>query len=240
MGWVYVVLFVLFAALNTRFYFLAPAYPMLFAAGGVAIERFFGGRSRLRWALPAYAAVLAVLAVSGFVVAPSTVLPVLPVETLAKVTGTLGGDTGIQVETRQVAELPQTFADRFGWEGMTDTVARVYDRLPPEERSEVCVLTGHYGEAGAIDFFGSRHSLPKAISGHNSYYLRGPRGCSGETLVSVGVPRKQLEGAFGWIERAGTVRCHYCMPDENHLPIYVGRNPKLPFEEAWPRFKHYD
>src|SRR5215212_3695362 len=55
LGWVYVVLFVLFAAFNTRFYFLAPAYPMLFAAGGVAIERCFGGRRRWRWALPAYA-----------------------------------------------------------------------------------------------------------------------------------------------------------------------------------------
>ncbi len=40
------------------------------------------------------------------------------------------------METREVAELPQTFADRFGWEGMTETVARVYDRIPPEERSE--------------------------------------------------------------------------------------------------------
>jgi hypothetical protein len=56
----------------------------------------------------------------------------------------------------------------------------------------------------------------------------------------VGVPRQRLEGVFGRIERAGTVRCRYCMPDENGLPIYVGRNPKLPFEEAWTRFKHYD
>ena len=113
LGWVYVVLFVLFAALNTRFYFLAPAYPMLFAAGGVAIERFFGGRRRWRWSLPAYAAVLAI---SGVVVAPITVVPVLPAGTLAGITGALGGDAGIEVETRQVVELPQPFADRFGWE----------------------------------------------------------------------------------------------------------------------------
>src|SRR5215217_6861348 len=237
LGWVYVALFVLFAALDTRFYFLAPAYPMLFAAGSVAIERFFAGRSRWRWALPAYAAVLAI---SGAVVAPITVLPVLPVGTLASVTGAFGGDAGVQVETRQVAELPQVFADRFGWEGMTETVARVYDRLPPEERSEACVLTGNYGEAGAIDFFGPEYSLPKAISGHNSYYVWGPRACSGETVVSVGVPRERLEGVFGRIERTATVRCHYCMPDENDLPVYVSRNPKLPFEEAWPCFKHYD
>jgi 4-amino-4-deoxy-L-arabinose transferase-like glycosyltransferase len=237
LGLVYVVLFVLFAALDTRFYFLAPAYPMLFAAGGVAIERFLGGRRRWRWALPTYAAVLAI---SGVVVAPITVVPVLPVGTLASITGALGGDAGIQVETRQVAQLPQVFADRFGWEGMTETVARVYDGLPPEERSEACVLTGNYGEAGAIDFFGAKYGLPKAISGHNSYYLWGPRGCSGQTVVSVGVPRERLEGVFGRIERSATVRCRYCMPDENGLQIYVGRNPKLPLEEAWPRFKHYD
>jgi hypothetical protein len=236
-GWIYVVLFMLFAALNSKFYFLAPAYPMLFAAGSVAIERFFGGRSRWRWSLPAYASVLAI---SGALVAPITVLPVLPVETLARITGALGGDAGIEVETREVAELPQNFADRFGWEDMTETVARVHDRLPPEERSEACVLTGNYGEAGAIDFFGAKYGLPKAISGHNSYYLWGPRGCSGETVVSVGVPRKRLEEVFGRIEQTDTVRCHYCMPDEDDLPVYVCRNPKLPFEEAWPRFKHYN
>jgi 4-amino-4-deoxy-L-arabinose transferase-like glycosyltransferase len=237
LGWVYVVLFTIFAALNTRFYFLAPAYPILFAAGGVSIERFFAVRGRWRRALPAYAAVLAI---SGAVVAPITVVPVLPVGTLTSVTGALGGDAGVQVETRQVAELPQVFADRFGWKGMTETVARVYDRLPPEERSEACVLTGNYGEAGAVDFFGPQYGLPKAISGHNSYYLWGPRGCGGEIVVSVGVPRERLEGVFGRIERSATVRCRYCMPDENSLPIYVGRNPRMPFEEAWPRFKHYD
>ena len=237
LGWIYVVLFVLFAALNSKFYFLAPAYPMLFAAGSVAIERFFGRHRRWRWSLPAYAAVLAI---SGMLVAPITVLPVLPVETLVRITGAFGGDAGIEVETREIAELPQNFADRFGWEDMTETVARVHNRLPPEERSVACVLTGNYGEAGAIDFFGANHGLPKAISGHNSYYLWGPRGCSGETVVSVGVPRERLEEVFGRIEQTDTVRCRYCMPDEDELPVYVCRNPKLPFEEAWPRFKHYN
>ena len=236
LGLVYIVLFVVFALLNSKFYFLAPAYPMLFAAGSVAAERFFGRRGRWRLSLPAYAAVLAI---SGVLVAPITVLPVLPVETLARITGSLGGDAGVEAETREVAQLPQTFADRFGWEGMAETVARVHDRLPPEERSEACILTGNYGEAGAVDFFGAEHGLPKAISGHNSYYLWGPRGCSGEVVISVGVPRDLLEGVFGRIESADTVRCRYCMPDESDLPVYVCRDPELPFEEAWPRFKHF-
>jgi hypothetical protein len=83
-------------------------------------------------------------------------------------------------------------------------------------------------------------SLPHAISGHNSYHLWGPGGCDGNTVVSVGVPRGRLDEVFGRTERAGTVKCRYCMPDEDGLPVYVSREPKMPFEEAWPRFKHYD
>ena len=237
LGWVYIVLFALFVAMNSRFYFLAPAYPALFAAGSVAAERFFGTRGRWRRALPAYAAVLAV---SGAVVAPVTVLPALPVETLARITGAVGGDAGIEVETREVAELPQTFADRFGWENIAATVARVHGGLPAEERSDACVLAGNYGEAGAIDLFRREHGLPKAISGHNSYHLWGPGDCDGNTVVSVGVPRGRLDGVFGRTEWAGTVRCRYCMPDEDNLPVYVSREPKMPFKEAWSRFKHFD
>jgi hypothetical protein len=169
-----------------------------------------------------------------------TVVPALPVGTLASVTGAAGGDAGVKQETRQVGQLPQNFADRFGWEGMVETIAGAYRALPREERSEACILTGNYGEAGAVDFFGAKHGLPEAISGHNNYYLWGPRGCTGETVLSVGVPREQLEGVFGRIERADTTRCRYCMPDEDDLPVHVSHDPMMPFEEAWPRFKHHD
>lgn len=236
LGWIYIVLFVLFVVQNARFYFLAPAYPMLFAAGAVALERFVARRN-WNWLKPSY---VAVLVVSGIVVAPITVLPVLPVETLARITGAAGGDAGVQVETREVGQLPQNFADRFGWENLVATVDRVYEELPAEERDRACILTGNYGEAGAIDFFGPRHGLPGAISGHNSYYIWGPGDCTGEVVISVGVPRERLEEVFGEVEQADTVRCRYCMPDEDNMPVYACREPKIPFKEAWPRFEHYD
>lgn len=183
---------------------------------------------------------VAILVVSGAVVAPLTVVPVLPIETLASITGAAGGDAGIEAETREVAELPQNFADRFGWEEMTATVAGVYEELPQDERSETCILTGNYGEAAAIDFFGSQYGLPRAISGHNNYYIWGSGNCTGETAISVGVPLERLEAVFDDVEEAAVVNCDYCMPDEDNLPIYVCRNPKMSFEEAWPEFKHFD
>lgn len=236
LGWIFVILFVLFAALNSRFYFLAPAYPMLFAAGAVVIERF-SARRRWRWIRPAYPIVLAI---SALVVSPITVFPALPVDTLAGITGSLGGDAGIETETREVAELPQNFADKFGWPGMVATVAGVYDGLPEDERSRACIFTSNYGEAGAVDFFGDEHGLPDAISGHNSYHVWGPGDCTGEVVISVGIPRDELRGTFGSVEQADTIRCDYCMPDEDNLPVYVSRDSRTSIQELWPETRHFD
>jgi hypothetical protein len=235
-GLVFLMLFVLFVVQNGKFYYLAPAYPMLFAAGGVALERYRIGWPRWDRIRVVYVSVLAVV---GAVSAPLTVLPVLPVETLASITGTVNGNAGIEAEAREAAQIPLNFADRFGWEEMVATVAGVYEELPPEEQAEACILTGNYGEAGAIDFFGPEYGLPKAISGHNNYYLWGPGGCTGETVIAVNVPRGTLRTVFDDVEEADTVSCEYCMPDENNLPIYVVRSPKVPLEEAWPKFKFY-
>jgi hypothetical protein len=56
----------------------------------------------------------------------------------------------------------------------------------------------------------------------------------------VGVPRGDLETVFGDIERADTIRCNYCMPDEDNLPVYVCRDPRVSLQEIWSQVKHYD
>ncbi|MDQ3920980.1 MAG: glycosyltransferase family 39 protein [Actinomycetota bacterium] len=236
LGLIYVVLLVLFMVQNAKFYFLAPVYPVLFAAGAMMIERFVQRRG-WGWIKPTYAAILVI---GGMVVAPLVAVPALPVEMLAKITGAAGGDAGVEVETREVGQLPQQFADRFGWETMVATVAGVYRDLPPEERAESCIFTGNYGEAGAIDFFGPQYDLPKAISGHNNYYIWGPGDCTGQVIISVGVPLSRLEVMFDEVEQTDTSDCEYCMPDEDNLPIYVGRSPKASLQEMWPQVKHYN
>jgi Dolichyl-phosphate-mannose-protein mannosyltransferase len=235
LGWIYIVLFVLFVVQNAKFYFLAPTYPMLFAAGGLQIE-WFVRRRRWGWLKPAY---VVILLVGGTVVAPLVAVPALPVETLAKIMGAAGGDVGVEMETREVRQLPQQFADRFGWENMVVTVAGVYQDLPPEEQAESCIFTGNYGEAGAVDFYGPRYDLPKAISGHNNYYTWGPGDCTGQVIISVGVPLSRLEVVFDDVEQIDTIDCEYCMPDEDNLPIYVGRDSKASLQEIWPLVKHY-
>jgi hypothetical protein len=80
--------------------------------------------------------------------------------------------------------LPQWFADRFGWEEMTATVAEVYQSR--RRKSQVATLARNYGEADAINFFGDEYGLPRAISGHNNHYLWGPGDASGEVVIAFG------------------------------------------------------
>src|SRR5258707_3258338 len=77
LGWASLVLLavIMFSA-NGRPYYVAPAYPMLFAAGGVAMEAWFSRRG-LQWLKPTY---MCLLLFTGAIGAPMAI-PVLSPET---------------------------------------------------------------------------------------------------------------------------------------------------------------
>jgi hypothetical protein len=232
LGWAYVAVFLLFVTQHAKVYYLAPIYPLLFAAGAVALERRFARRG-WSWALPALTAV----SVAGGVLAVPMAIPVLPVETFIVYERALGLEAP-QMERNQRGALPQGFADMHGWTELVDTVARVYGQLPPAERARAVVLVGNYGEAGAIDFLGKPRGLPRAICGHNNYWLWGPGDLRrDDTVITVGMSREALLEAFENVDRVDTVRCQYCMPYENDLPVHVARGLKAPIADLWQRLK---
>lgn len=234
LGWTYLVMFLLCIALKAKVYYLAPAYPMLLAAGAVVVERL-ASRLRWRWLKPATATALVV---AGAILAPLT-LPVLPIETFIRYSRALGLGEGVRTEQNSIGRLPQHYADMFGWEEMTAAVARAYHSLSPEERARCAIFADNYGEAGAIDFFGARHGLPRAISGHQNYFLWGPRDYTGEVMIFINSDLEDLQAVFESVEPAGTFTNEYVMPYENNLTIYVCRRPRMPLTEFWPRVKCY-
>jgi 4-amino-4-deoxy-L-arabinose transferase-like glycosyltransferase len=238
LGWAYVVMFVSMILLRAKVYYLLPIYPVLFASGAVWFEDFFARltqRARAwRWLKPA---TVSVLVVGGVVLAPLS-LPVLPVETFIRYQRALGLETP-RTEKLRLAELPQHYADMFGWEEMTETVARVYHSLPAEEQPRCAIFARNYGEAGAIDFFGARYGLPKAIGKHQNYFLWGPRDYTGECVITIGEKLEDVQKTFNQIELAATFTHPYVLPHENNQPIFVCRQPKAPLKEIWPRVKCY-
>ncbi|HET8733655.1 MAG TPA: hypothetical protein VFM45_07790, partial [Anaeromyxobacteraceae bacterium] len=97
----------------------------------------------------------------------------------------------------------------------------------------------NYGEAAAIDVFGRALGLPPAISGHNEYFLWGPRGHDGSVVIVIGGSREDLEAQFRDVEVAGWLDHPYAMPYETRQPIYVARGMKVPLPVAWPRVKNF-
>ncbi|HEX8285838.1 MAG TPA: glycosyltransferase family 39 protein [Pyrinomonadaceae bacterium] len=238
LGWAYVVMFVLMVALRAKIYYLLPVYPVLFAPGAVWFENFF---ARLRERRPLWRllkpASVALLVAGGALTAPLA-LPVLPVGALIRYQRALGLEAP-RTEKLRLAELPQHYADMHGWEEMTETVARVYNSLPADERARCAVFARNYGEAGAIDFFGARHGLPKAIGKHQNYFLWGPRDYTGECVITVGERGADVQKSFDQSELAATITHPYALPHENNLPVYVCRKPKRPLKEIWPDVKCY-
>ena len=125
----------------------------------------------------------------------------------------------------------------FGWENTAVAVARVYRSLSPAERSGCAILGGNYGEAGAIDYYGPALGLPKAISGHNSYYYWGPRNYSGACVIIFGEQSSDFIKLFGDVQVAAIAHNPHAMPNEQHIAIYICRKPVAPLSALWPRFK---
>jgi hypothetical protein len=233
-GWIYVILFAVFAVQQAKHYFLAGAYPVCFAAGAVLLEHWSRKAGRA-WLAPAYAGVLAV---SGVLLAPAA-LPVLPPDALGPYQVIFGQGPGVRTERNQGGSLPQYFADRFGWPELAESVGAVYGRLPPDEQARTCIFADNYGEAGALELFGAR-SLPPVISAHNTYHLWGPGACDGSVMIFVNSLRSDVEAVFKQVEAAGQTDCRYCMPDEDGAAILVGRQIRVPLRELWPGTRNFE
>jgi hypothetical protein len=233
-GWCYVAAFTVFVVLKGKNYYLAPIYPVFLAAGAVAIESFIE-RSRQNWLKP----ILVVLLFAGGAWLAPVVVPVLPVKQFISYMEKLPFKVPRSEHSHMRAILPQHFADQFGWEEMVAEVARAQARLSPEERPGCGIFAQDYGQAGAIDFFGRRYGLPPALSGHQTYFLWGPRGYSGNCLIVLDDRREVLEREFEHVEYVGKSSDNpYAL--EREVPVFICRGAKFgSLAEIWPRLKKW-
>ena len=234
-GWIYLTVFVLLIAnQKSRPGYLAPAYPMLFAAGATTIAEWIDA-FHVKWLRP----VLAVLVIgAGIIVLPFAV-PVLPVEKYIAYAKWIGVEPSTE-EKKEIGSLPQFYADMFGWNDHITELSRVWNQLSPEDRKQCRIFGSNYGQAGAISFLGREKGLPVAISSHNNYWLWGPGDFNGECLITMGGSVESKKRYFETVEEVGKIDCDYCMPYEDNKIVYLCRQIKIPVAETWPKLKHYD
>ncbi len=237
LGWTYPVILLVMLLQNAKPYYLAPAYPLLFAAGAVIVERWTrrgadvpGWRPWLR--------VAAVLLVLSNAMAAPTAKPLLSVEQTIAHARMLGQEPGTD-ERKEVGALSQYFADMHGWPAMARTVSRAYQQLSPQDQERACFFGNNYGQAGAVEYYAGKIPLPPAISSHNNYFLWGPRDCTADPLLLFSRDARRLRELFEHVEQVEFFDCAYCMPYEDEQPLWLVRGPKQPIGVVWPELKNY-
>jgi len=235
LGWIYLTAFViLFINRTSKGEYLAPGYAWLFAAGGILIEQkltsSIGSLLKYSYATLMFAAILVLLPL---------VLPILPVEKYIAYTKALNIAPSSS-ENKDLAELPQFYADMFGWKEKARDVATVFNSLSEEDKKKCAIISTNYGRCGAIDFFGGQYGLPKSIGTHNNYWIWGPRDFNGEVLIILGGDLDDHKDGFESCVQAGVSTCTHCMPYENNVNIFICRGLKANVKDAWAAEKHYD
>ena len=240
-AWAYLVMLVTFIVLKAKNYYLAPAYPMLFAVGSIAFEQLTRRTTvsarrvgSLHWLRYAYTVAIIL---AGLTLTPLTI-PVLSPEAYIRYQRALGFEPP-KTENQNTGPLPQHFADEFGWEDMAREVAKVYNSLPAEERAQTAIFANSYGQAGAIDFFGAKYGLPKAISNHQNYWYWGPRNYTGSTVIVLGSDGDGDREHFATVQEAAHIYHPYSRRDE-HFPILLCRGLNQNLQTLWPTMKKWN
>jgi hypothetical protein len=233
-GWTYLVVLVAFIALKAKNYYVAPIYPILFAAGAIGLERVGARRQAGAWMRSIYVALVILV---GVALMPFSV-PLLSPENFLRYQKAMGFQPP-EIEHEPNGPLPQWFADEFGWQEMVENVARVYNSLPAEERSRTAIFANNWGDAASVDFYGPRYGLPQAISKHNSYWIWGPGKYDGSTMIILHSNGRNEPKLFKSVEVVGHVEHPYSRRDE-YFDIYLCRGLKANLQDAWPKLKQFD
>ena len=225
LGVIWVSVFLLLLATDSKIYYLAPAYPPIIAAGGLAIERWIAARNR-EWLKPVF---IGLPIVGGIALGPLS-LPYLSIQNTDRFvdTVTFGAFDNIH-------ELTGDLHAMFGWPERVDAVADVWARIPADERPHTVLLASGYGNAGAIDFLGRDRGLPRAVSLSKTYWMWGlPEGPI-DTVVAVGFPAEVLDQIWDDVELVRSVELANVNPWQTPFVVAICREPKLSLDELWSR-----
>jgi len=224
LAWMYVIPLVIFFFSKARFYYLSPAYPMLFAMGAAAGEGWVESLTP-RWRRATEWVFFGGLVICGLALA-AVLIPFASSGPLKQFALSKNGD----------------LREEIGWNELVKTIAQIRDSLPAEQRNDVGIVVGNYGEQGAVEILGAAYQLPPPISGTNSAWLRGYPKPPPTTLIVVGFSQGYVERRFSGCRLAGHNGNSEGVQNEEsegHPDIFVCGPPRLPWPEFWKQFQGF-
>jgi hypothetical protein len=145
------------------------------------------------------------------------------------------------LHTVPLQKINYDLGEEIAWPRLVALVAREYDSLPGPQRRQTTILTGNYGEAGAVDRYGPGLGLPQVYSGGNNFWLWGPPPAADSAAIAVNVDPALLRREFAHVRLVATFSNGLGVSDdEQGAPIYLATGLRSSWAQAWPAFRHYD
>lgn len=224
-GMAAVVIFATMWILQAKSYYVFALYPVLFSAGAAQLTNMLQHRAWF-WK-PTIAAVILL---------PS--IPFIPYATpMLDITSFT---TYAQLESKKGRViLTGDYADMFGWEEQVALVDSVFQSLSDEDKRKCVIWAENYGEAGAIKILGKKYGLPNPISRHGSFWKWGYGDANARVWISLGNEKPSVENVFEETELVKIIYHKYAIGEENGIPLYVCRKPKVDIEQWWKDYEPF-
>ncbi|HEY0252539.1 MAG TPA: hypothetical protein VGC41_13480, partial [Kofleriaceae bacterium] len=200
---------------------ILAVYPMMFAAGAVAIERL-GRLGRT--------AIVGMLVIGTLPPLP-LVLPILPPPRLIEYSKALAVTPQLEIAKR--GAMPQWLGDKRGWPEVVSATVAAYGSLTPEDQRQTVVFGADYGIAGALELDGRWGAV---MSTHDAFWTWGPR--PGAIVLAVGHDQAYWDALYADVRRSGTVTCSGCLVDGT--AIWIVKDPRPGVAARWPALRRFE
>lgn len=222
--WIYVTVVLLLIILRGKHYYTIGLYSSLFVFGGLFIERCLAGKLGFL----KYVLIIFIFIVS--VVALPISLPILKPEAFIQFYKSMGREKTERWEDGEYHDLPQDYADMIGWEELSRIVGETYQKLTPEQQARCLILANNYGEAGSVNFYGTKYDLPTVISYNDSYLFWAPESIDGEYLIKIG-DSDNLQELYNQVDMVGSISTPHAR--QEGTPVYFCADPKTDINHVY-------
>ena len=228
LGYTFLTVLLILIILRGKPYYTLGIYPILFAVGGYAIERYWTGRLNFLKYVTIFLMLTNVAPVIPYA------LPVLSFDEMARYaqkTKRFGLEETLRWEDGRLHALPQDYADMTGWRELSDIVIKAYRDLSDQEKDSCAIFAENYGQAGSIRYFSKDLNMPEPLSFSDSFLFWAPDSINITTFIYVNDDTTEMSYYFEDIQLAGRITDPYAR--ESGMPVFVCKKERNGFNDFY-------
>ncbi len=213
-GFSFLLLIAILLGGSGKSYYTLGIYPVLFAFGAYFVQKYIG-----KYLTAVVLLFVFFMGIGLYISLSFDGIPFLTFEQASR-------EGAFRWEDGRQYDIPQDMADMTGWKEIGESVSAIYNELS----NDCDIFCYHYGQAGAVMFYGKKHQLPQPISTNGSFVFWSPDSLEKNSMIFIHSdlgntidPDSLLAEFFDRVELKKVIENPYFR--ENGTRIYLCESP---------------